>query len=110
MPSDPHAVHNLRSACGILATEHYDQKDAEEFFAIVLKQYIGEKYRNAMRKDIERIALAAKKIKSLNAVLVKTKKMLLAEKWEQILQLRKLRNIFENTYEERGGTAGHSKM
>lgn len=60
MPRDPHARDNLRYAAGCLAADT-DEADARSFLELVLKQYVGDKYRNAMRKDIERIAQAARR-------------------------------------------------
>ena len=60
MPSDPHARENLRAAAGYLAAASGGIPDAEEFLSLVVRQYLGEKYQDAIRKDIERIAKAAR--------------------------------------------------
>jgi hypothetical protein len=57
LPSDPHAKENLKYAAGKLACD--PGPDAEQFLALALKTYIGEKYRDAVEKDIRRVAQAA---------------------------------------------------
>lgn len=59
MPSDPHAKENLRYACSYLAVSN--SYDAVEFLETVLRQYVGNKYIDAMRKDVYRIARAAER-------------------------------------------------
>lgn len=62
VPRDPHARDNLRHAAGLLAAGHQDtvtDKSAADFLELVLRQYIGEKFRDALRTDIERIARSA---------------------------------------------------
>lgn len=56
MPSDPHARENLRHAAGRLAC---GDEGAPRFLELVLSQYLGAKYRDAARSDIERIARSA---------------------------------------------------
>lgn len=56
MPSDPHARENLRHAAGKLAA---GDVLAQEFLTLVIGRYLGLKYQDAARKDIERIVRSA---------------------------------------------------
>lgn len=56
MPGDPHARENFKYAAGLLAIGHHS---AEEFLRLCLGQYVGSKYRDAVEKDVRRIAQAA---------------------------------------------------
>jgi len=59
IPSDPHAVQNLRAAAAYLAAS--DDPDAEVFLELVLNQYVGSKYRAQVETDIRLIAKAARR-------------------------------------------------
>lgn len=58
MPSDPHAKESLHHACGWLAT---GEEKASGFLEVVLSRYLGEKYRNTTRTELQRIAQGAGK-------------------------------------------------
>jgi hypothetical protein len=60
IPSDPHAMANLRAATAYLASS--DDPDAEVFLELVLRQYVGEKYRAQVETDLRRIAKAAQAV------------------------------------------------
>lgn len=64
MPSDPHAREYLRFAAAYLAVSN--SYDAVEYLEVGLRQYVGNKYQDAMRRDIYRIADRAKEAASDN--------------------------------------------
>lgn len=56
VPSDPHALENLRYALGMLAVA---EPESEALLERVLRSYIGAKYHDAMREDMRRLSMAA---------------------------------------------------